>query len=770
MMDTRETLNGRWELYYGEDDGRRYSSGGVAAEAGYRHIAASVPGNVELDLMAAGLEPDPFLGENVLLYEQYEYNNWLFERTFRPDPEQKGRRPVLVLHGVNTFAAVYLNGVCLGETDNMLIAHEFDLTASLLWDQENTLAVFIRSAMNEARRYDYPAAFHGSEQSDEITRLRMPPHSFGWDIMPRLLSAGLWRDVEIQYHDAERLKDLYLCTRNIQPGQADLSFSYTFESSCPRLPIYRITLEGRCGGSTFSAEQETHFISNHMNIRVDRPMLWWPRGYGEPYLYQVEVSLWQGDRLCDRRSFRFGIRTATVDACFELTQKQRFTVLVNNEPIFIRGSNWVPLSALHSLDLSRVDRAIDLVCGCGCNALRCWGGNVYESDRFYDLCDEKGLLVWQDFAMACSGQPSDDAFARAIEQEATFIIKRLRNHCCLLLWAGDNEIDACVYQQFPKGIARYSRTTREVLPRVIAAHDPMRFYLPSSPYMPEDYDCDAQGPEQHLWGPRDDFKGDFYRLNQALFASEIGYHGCPEKKSLQRFISPDELWPNAGSRQWLVHNSEKPLYRRGYNRNELMAKQAAILFGAAPEKLEDFVLASQISQAEAKKFFIEQFRMQKGRKSGLIWWNVLDGWPQISDAVVDYYFTPKLAYSIIMRSQQDVQLMIGEYRSWAYPIVAVNDTMRPVAGQYRVYRADNGQTAAEGSFSLTANGRADLAELKANPSVQELYILEWRFDGQIKTNHYLAGRAPFKLQDFRRWLPMIAALPPTFYLPDILSE
>ena len=220
-----------------------------------------------------------------------------------------------------------------------------------------------------------------------------------------------------------------------------------------------------------------------------------------------------------------------------------------------------------------MDQAIGLASGCGCNALRCWGGNVYESERFYDLCDEKGLLVWQDFTMACSGQPSDDAFAHIIEEEATAVVKARRNHACILLWAGDNEVDAVVYKNYPKGFARYNRVTREVLPRVVAAHDPMRFYLPSSPYMPAEYDHAMQGPEQHLWGPRDDFKGDFYRLNTALFASEIGYHGCPSADSLRKFITADELWPFAGSRQWLVHNSERPLYKRGYDRNELMAKQ-----------------------------------------------------------------------------------------------------------------------------------------------------------------------------------------------------
>ena len=509
-------LNGTWNLFFGEDDGQIHTGGAAALKAGYRQIAAAVPGNVELDLVAAGLENDPFLGTNVLGYEKYEYANWLFERTFKPDPAQKGKNAFLVLGGVNTCATVFLNGVKLGETNNMLVAHEFDLGRILDWDGENTVAVMIRSAMNEARRQDYPAAFHGAEHSDEMIRLRMPPHSFGWDIMPRLLSAGLWRDVAIQYRTGERIRDIYLYTAALQPERAQLELAYTIASDLPRLPVYRIRIEGRCGDSRFLCEQETHFISNRLSIAVDKPALWWPRGYGEANLYDVAISLWRGSLLCDSRSIKFGIRTAAVDSCFDLDKPQQFVVKVNGERIFVRGSNWVPLSALHSLDVQRVGRAVGLACECGCNTLRCWGGNVYESALFYDLCDERGLLVWQDFTMACSGQPSDDAFARVIEQEATQVVKNLRNHACLLLWAGDNEVDATVYQHFPKGFARHNRITREVLPRVIAAHDPMRYYLPSSPYMPSDYDHYMQGPEQHLWGPRDDFKGDFYRLNKAV--------------------------------------------------------------------------------------------------------------------------------------------------------------------------------------------------------------------------------------------------------------
>lgn len=760
-MEEVLSLNGTWALWFGPDEGPSPVSGAQAAQRGFRRIEATVPGNVELDLVAAGLERDPLTGSNVLSFERYEQYAWVFEREFTSGPALTGRRAALRLHGVNTYSDVYINGVRVGETDNMLIAHEFDITEHLYTDKVNTITVSIRSAMKEARKKPLPVAQQGTGNCNEIPVLRMPPHSFGWDIMPRLLSAGLWRDVEIAYQGPERFRDVYMYTRSADADRAHLALCYTFESDREILPIYTVRVEGRCGDSVFSACAETHFVSNSLQISVQNPQLWWPRGYGDAPLYDVSVTLMRDGEACDVRRFRFGIRTATVDACFE-KDKGRFSVVVNGERIFIRGSNWVPLSALHSLDISRVGQAISMLTACGANAVRCWGGNVYESDAFYDLCDENGLLVWQDFAMACVIPPQDDAFAAAIEREAAFIVRRLRNHACLLLWAGDNEIDQAYAGRYPQGHARYNRITREVLPWVCAAHDPMRYYLPSSPYIPEHESADLKGPEQHLWGPRDDFKGDFYRLNTARFASEIGYHGCPAVSSLRRFLSPGELWPMEGSLEWLVHNTEHPRYRRGYDRNELMTKQAAMLFGEAPGELADFAFASQYSQAEAKKFFIEQFRMKKWDKTGILWWNLLDGWPQISDAVVDYYFHAKLAYHIISRSQRPVQLMMDEYRNWGHDVWAVNDTLCEVAVTCRVTDGATGETLMEKRCVIPRNGIVKVGQIRTNPAHKRLFILTGTANGETFHNHYAAGRAPFTLHEARRFVDIISALEPRF--------
>jgi beta-mannosidase len=367
------------------------------------------------------------------------------------------------------------------------------------------------------------------------------------------------------------------------------------------------------------------------------------------------VRLWKNGVEIDSAQFRHGVRTVELERTSITGPKGEgeFCFRVNGEKIFIKGSNHVPADAYHSRDVERIPRIIDLAVECGCNMLRCWGGNVYENDLFYDLCDEKGLLIWQDFGMGCAVYPQDEEFQRALAHEAGIVVRRLRGHACIALWAGDNECDL-VPSWF--GDTSYNPNTnlltRVVLPRVLQAEDPKRAFLPSSPYMDEVAFRAGQTflPEEHLWGPRDYFRSDYYKNSLCHFASEIGYHGCPSPDSIRKFISPENLWPNDNA-EWLLHSTcAVPELGVGEGRITLMNNQIREMFGTVPDNLEDYAFASQCVQAEAKKFFIELFRTQKWRRTGILWWNLIDGWPQFSDAVVDYYFGKKLAFDYIKRA------------------------------------------------------------------------------------------------------------------------
>ncbi|MCR5040980.1 MAG: glycoside hydrolase family 2, partial [Clostridia bacterium] len=259
-------------------------------------------------------------------------------------------------------------------------------------------------------------------------------------------------------------------------------------------------------------------------------------------------------------------------------------------------------------------------------------------------------------------------------------------------------------------------------------------------------------PEQHLWGARDYFKADYYKNNAAHFVSETGYHGCPCLSSLKKTVSEDALWP-IFNEQWSLHSSDQ---HGGMGRVELMYKQVRQLFGEAPRSLDDFILASQISQAEAMKYFVERIRVKKPRTGGVIWWNLLDGWPQMSDAVVDYFFEKKLAYRYLKASGAPFAMIVDEMRDWHYDVRVCNDTLSNRRGEYTISDILTGEVLASGGYEAEANGNRVVARLSMMYSDKRMLLLTWTDEsGERGRNHYLCGMPPFDLGTYRTWLDLL---------------
>jgi beta-mannosidase len=366
-----------------------------------------------------------------------------------------------------------------------------------------------------------------------------------------------------------------------------------------------------------------------------------------------------------------------------------------------------------------------------------------------------GIMVWQDFAMACGIYPTDHDFKEVMYQEAVRVIRLLRQHPSIILWSGDNECDQAVNGSYGRAPG-LNRITREVYPDALYNEDPTRPYLPSSPYIDEEA---AKLPgeylsENHLWGPRDYFKGEFYKGSLAHFASEMGYHGSVSVKSMRRFISPDKLWPWQDNDEWLVHAASPETGKDGAYRYriELMAKQIRELFGLIPDNLEDFVLASQISQGEAKKFFVELFRTQAHR-SGIIWWNLIDCWPQFSDAVVDYNFYKKLAYYYLRQSQRPLLLTFAEPKDWNLPLHASNLCgAGPLSFSWQVKDYESGAVLLSGENTVGDQECFRLGTLPYSQGEKRIYLIEWENGAFSGRNHYLAGNPPFNLAFYRDFL------------------
>lgn len=758
----RIDLNGEWQLSYSPQQDKYTKLQNIDFNT-MSTVPARVPGNVELDLIRAGILPDLAVGNNIYLLREYETYEWWYRHRFKAPAIPDRHTAELVFEGLDCLAEVWLNGTSIGAASNMLVPHRFDVTDTLK-SGENEIVVRIRSAVLEGRER-IPTPFESTLPCGfESLAVRKAPHMYGWDIMPRVVTAGIWRDVYVQFLPPTRWRSVYWATTatDAQRRSAVVFVDWDFITEEHAIDDWQVRLRLSRDGRTVHESLHPVFHTHGRTwVHLQDVDLWWPRGYGEPVLYEATAELLDGQgTVLDTHRCRIGLRTAKLEYTEVTTPEQpgEFVFVVNGVKVFAKGTNWVPLDAFHSRDLQHLKPTLDMLVDLNCNMVRCWGGNVYESDAFFDLCDEHGVMVWQDFAFACAIYP--DEIIPAVRQEAEEVVRRLRNHASLVLWCGNNEIDHTYFWTGMGIDPNTDKISRQVLAEVVRRQDPFRSYLPSSPYVgPEAMRLGGDAnltPEQHLWGPRDDFKGAFYTGSQAHFVSEIGYHGCPDRRSLEQMMEPNYLWPWQDNEQWLTH-AVRPLPRMtDYNyRIPLMAKQIAVLFDTVPDNLDDFILASQISQAEALKFFIERWRQRKWRTTGILWWNLRDGWPIISDAIVDYYYRKKLAYVYIKRVQTDVCAMLSEAEDGVHTVVVVNDTLHPVAGEVEVTDADSGNQLLHAAFTVEPNGKSVAGSV---PQVQQpaMWLIRWKLsDGSAFLNHYLAGDRPVLLEQYRRWLNLL---------------
>ncbi len=745
---------GNWSLIFTENE-RLVSDGkssdiDVLRKRGYTEISASVPGNPLRDMANVGMISEPYFGANSAM-RTGEYTHFFYVSEFFFDGSLSS--PFLVFEGIDTVADIYLNGVHIGRCENMFTSHEFDISEIVI-KGNNRLLVHITPAVIEARKYQLTMNDSAQKYNYPSLYIRKAAHSFGWDIFPRFPAGGLFRPVFIKETRKERIKEIYAYTTKLDGGRAELNLLYNLDIASDDISRYSLCINGKCGKSVFCKEEVLWHTGGKMRLTVDDAVLWYPRGSGEPNLYDVSVSLIKDKRELDTYTLKLGIRTVELQrtSITDGDGNGEFCFMVNGKKIFCKGTNFVPCDALHANDEERLGRILPMLTDLECNMIRVWGGGIYESDTLYEFCDENGIMVWQDFMMGCAVYPSDDRFAEKIRTEAEFVVKRLRQHPSIVLWAGDNENDIAYLGWYDKRRdPNENRLTRDIIPAVLLTHDFTRPYLPSSPYVDSiAFESEYKYmPEDHLWGPRDYFKGEYYSTSLCHFVSETGYHGCPSPKSLRRFISEEKLFSARDNKtwqcienndEWLIHSSspEADLGAPYSYRIRLMADQVVTLFGeSVPFTLEDFAKASQISQAEAKKFFIERCRTAKWRKTGILWWNLIDGWPQISDAVVDYYFTKKLAYSYIKRSQAPVCIIAAEPDAGGeIPVFAVNDLNKETIISYKI-KDIKGEMIFEGEYNAPPDSSEMILKIPDKNSGRRIVLIEWVVDGKAYSNHYI---------------------------------
>ena len=758
LAENKFTLNGEWDLYFEENDKlevKEYKTGDELAKSGMKKIVATVPGNFELDFQKAGLIDEPFYSMNILKVQDFEDLHLFYTKRFN-FKKLAERTCEIFFEGVDTFSDIYLNGEKIGSTDNMLVPFEF--SADGLVDGENEILVHISPAYLEARKHRSEFSATPPYNSESLF-VRKAPHMYGWDIMPRALSGGIWRSVTILSKPLDRIDDLYFYTSYVKDNKVRAGFCYALTLSKSKTRDYSLKVKAVCGDSVVEINKTLWSASEKIPFEIKDPKLWWVKDLGEQNLYDVTVELLYKGEVVDTKTLKYGFRSTKLErtSVTEEGSEAKFQYYINNVPFFAKGTNWVPLDAFHSRDKERLPKALEMLDDIGCNMVRCWGGNVYEADEFYDFCDQHGIAVWQDFSMACAAYPQDEYFCNAMRRETEKVVRRLRNHTSIIVWAGDNECDEAISNPPHYRNPNNNRITREVIPQVLYVMDPVRPYLPSSPYI-DDYAFAKRElrntTENHLWGPRDYYKSKYYTENKTIFASETGYHGCTSPDSIKKFISPEKIWPWQDNMEWIVHDSSMvPSYSDPYAyRIKLMASQVETIAGEIPDNLNDFAIISQISQAEAVKFFIERFRGKKGYCTGILWWNLIDGWPQFSDAVVDYYYVKKIAYNYIKNSQAPVLLMFREPENNKAELVAVNEYLREIKLSYTVEALSKEEEVLKGEITLEPNSNAVvLDKLPMDTDNLEIYLIKWKTDdGREWINHYTCSKMPINIDKYKK--------------------
>ena len=762
------SLDGEWSLKYwpqGSADSAVRDLADVPASA--EEVKAIVPGNCELDLVNAGFMPPPEIGMNVRKFRKCEGYGWLYTREFDVQDGFFGGSCVhLVFEGVDTFADIFLNGVKVGETENMLIPHTFDVTKSLKVGT-NVLNVLIRSTLLESQKYDVGELGHhmGFADGDPI---RKAGYMGGWDIFPRLYCSGLWRSVRLEAVPRVALDNVAWMFGDFNAKFTRCTAKVHFRVKGPMAAFdwgakARLTLS-RDGKVAYRSEREYVAVQNELRFSLDNPVLWWPKGMGEPALYEAKIEVvGKGDETLASDVRYVGVRLVTLerDDVYGPNRPGQFLFRVNGEPCYVRGSNWVPLDSFPSRQAGRIAETLEMFEDLNCNMVRVWGGGVYEPQEFFDWCDAHGLMVWQDFMTGCAVFPQDDRYAALTADEVKSVVMAFRNHPSLVLWSGNNENDDAggfgwgAQKEFKQDCGR-DRNSRRTIPDVLFEYDVTRPYLPSSPYKSPDVVVGIAKPaEDHLWGARGYYKTNFYTNSPCWFASEMGYHGCANRDSLEKMMTKDCVYPWKGSPEKFERDHNKldwndewrlkasnPFMKSNqhlWKRNDLMTNQIRTMFGGVDTDLDTFIEQSQFVQSEAMKTFCELFRARKFTNfNGLIWWNVRDGWPQLSDAVVDYYGGRKLAYYSIKNAQQDqIVCLLDDHIAWA-----VNDALRPIRGSAKFVDAATDRVLLDvAEFEIPSNGKLALGRVPF--SGQGMVVINAILDGRQYRNHFLYGEPPF---------------------------
>ena len=651
------TLNGTWQL-----------------SAGHRSLESvdmQIPGTVLSGLLAAGKIKDPFYRTNEDATRALFWKDYVFTRTFDVDEELLAQQHiVLVCEGLDTLAEISINGTFLAKTDNMHRTWKFQ-AKKLLHPGKNEIQIVFRSVLRFIEDYPYEAHKKinyipcGSMKGNQL--LRKAHSMFGWDWGPQTIDAGIFRDIYLQGYSHARIEDIRIHQQHAK--NVSVQTSITLSESVPGQKLCVALSEDGADKPLQTKLCKTNADGvAAVDFVIENPKLWWPNDYGDQPLYIVRTTLLDEDGTSlESITRRIGLRTLTISQEKDEWGNE-FAFCVNGVKIFTRGGNYIPDDCLYTrITEKKLDYILESCRRAHFNCVRVWGGGYYPSDAFYDLCDEKGLIVWQDLMYACNVYDVTDAFAENCRQETYDNVRRLRHHASLGLWCGNNEIESAwdhwgdFQKETPYLRADYIRLFEEVLPKAVQEADGETFYWHSSPSSGGCFDNpdDANRGDTHYWDvwhgqkPFTDYRKYFFR-----FCSEFGFQSFPCAKTVNSFTLEDDR--NIFSRVMESHQKNdaangKMLYYLSENLRY-------------PKDLTHLLYASQVLQGMAIKYGVDHWRRNRGRCMGTLYWQINDDWPAPSWSSIDYFGRWKALHYMAQKfyAPHAVSMTLEDHRCHVY--------------------------------------------------------------------------------------------------------
>lgn len=660
QKSTRKTviLNEGWEFYYPKTQ---------------KWYPATVPCNIHTDLYANGLINDPFSYTNTEDLKWISEQEWKYRKSFDIAPEFINRNLELVFDGIDTHAEIFLNGVKLGNTENMYRQWTFIVSDSIRKKENNLIEVIL----HPSSKYNSENASNwGYSIPDNRIYSRKAPYQYGWDWAPNLETCGIYKDVYLNSWEKLRISNVRVDQKILTDTIAVLVAQIEIES------------ENYYNGDVkiFNPDHQFDSLSQELEIfegkriypiefRIKNPKLWWCNNMGNPNMYEIKIQVSTKFRV-EEKILKIGLRN--IELCTNTDKTgQEFYFLLNGTPVFARGANWVPAEYFNSSNNEKkYEQLLSMAKDANFNMLRVWGGGIYENDEFYNICDSLGIMVWQDFMFACAMYPLNDGMKQNITEEVKYQVNRLYNHPSIVLWCGNNEISNAWFdwgwqKQFNiteedsvKIWNDYDNLFHRIIPKAISSIDKSRTYIPSSPSFGWGRKESITNGDNHYWGVWWGMeKFEKYFENTGRFMSEYGFQALPSWNSLNKFIPKDSLFLNSES---LKSHQKHPFGFKAID--EYMRREYPV-----PTYLEDYVFVSQILQAEGIQKAFDAHISARPYCMGTLFWQFNDCWPSISWSAVDYYMQPKALYYFAKRAFANISICAFN-KDKQFNVFAVNHT------------------------------------------------------------------------------------------------